>query len=152
PAYPANVGSTPGPIGMEISGFISPAGGVTGGGQSVASCASIGDGGYCGQHDIGGDPNTLYTCQNHQVVPTTACASGCKRQPGTIDDECNPPECAGSSGGTVGAIHDKYVSLGGCTSFLGLPVDGEKGTPDNVGRYSVFDHGSIYWTSDTGAF
>ena len=51
----------------------------------------------------------------------------------------------------VGEIEAKYVSLGGCTSILGAPTTYEQGTPDGVGRYSVFDQGSIYWTPSLGA-
>jgi hypothetical protein len=165
PAFPGRVGTEPGPIGMTISGFISPAGGVTGGppGQaSPVSCAGLDDGAYCGGHDIAGDSNTLYTCSNGAVSNTTVCAGGCTRNPGSIDDACaaggaaaggaGAAECPGSPGATVGAIHDKYVSLGECNSFLGGPTTSEMGAPDNVGRYNVFQSGSIYWTPSTGAF
>lgn len=59
--------------------------------------------------------------------------------------------CPGGSGAAVGAIEAKYKALGGCGSVLGVPKSNELGTPDGVGRYSVFDHGSIYWTPNTGA-
>ena len=52
----------------------------------------------------------------------------------------------------VGAIEQKYLALGGCSSILGAPIDPEAGTPDGAGRYSVFQSGSIYWTPETGAF
>ncbi len=57
----------------------------------------------------------------------------------------------GSSPSTVGEIDAKYRALGGCTSFLGVPVSEERVAPDGVGRYSVFENGSIYWTPQTGA-
>lgn len=57
----------------------------------------------------------------------------------------------GESPATVGAIDAKYQELGGCNSFLGAPITEELGTPDAVGRYSVFEHGSIYWTAQIGA-
>lgn len=50
-----------------------------------------------------------------------------------------------------GAIRDKWVSLGGENSFLGYPVTDETTTPDGVGRYNLFQGGSIYWTPGTGA-
>ena len=53
---------------------------------------------------------------------------------------------------TVGAIDEKYRALGGCGSLLGAPTTSEQGTPDGVGRYSVFQNGSIYWSPSTGAF
>jgi hypothetical protein len=59
--------------------------------------------------------------------------------------------CPGGSGMAVGAIDAKYRALGGCGSVLGVPKSEERGTPDNVGRYTVFDRGSIYWTPETGA-
>jgi hypothetical protein len=59
--------------------------------------------------------------------------------------------CNGSPS-TVGLIDAKYRALGGCGSWLGKPITPETGTPDGVGRYSVFEHGSIYWTPATGAF
>jgi len=59
--------------------------------------------------------------------------------------------CNGSPS-TVGEIDAKYRALGGCGSFLGAPTTAEQGTPDGIGRYSVFENGSIYWTAQTGAF
>lgn len=53
---------------------------------------------------------------------------------------------------TVGLIDAKYRALGGCGSFLGKPITPETATPDGVGRYTVFENGSIYWTPSTGAF
>jgi len=51
----------------------------------------------------------------------------------------------------VGEIAGKYDALGGCGSLLGAPITEERGTPDGVGRYSVFERGSIYWTPALGA-
>ena len=59
--------------------------------------------------------------------------------------------CSGGSGGTSGAIGVRYRALGGCTSTLGAPETDERGAPDQLGRYNVFQHGSIYWTEATGA-
>ncbi|HEY8076063.1 MAG TPA: C39 family peptidase, partial [Labilithrix sp.] len=59
--------------------------------------------------------------------------------------------CPNGSGSTVGAIDAKYRALGGCTSVLGIPLTGELGAPDGVGRYNVFANGSIYWTPATNA-
>ncbi|HEY5934443.1 MAG TPA: hypothetical protein VIU61_07410 [Kofleriaceae bacterium] len=58
----------------------------------------------------------------------------------------------GSSPTVVGEIDRKYRALGGCGSLLGAPVTAEERTPDGVGRYTVFERGSIYWTDATGAF
>ena len=51
----------------------------------------------------------------------------------------------------VGKIAEHYDALGGCGSILGAPITGERGTPDGVGRYSVYERGSIYWTPSVGA-
>ncbi len=58
----------------------------------------------------------------------------------------------GNSPAVVGEIEKKYLALGGCTSVVGVPITAEQGAPDGIGRYSVFDRGSIYWTPQTGAF
>ncbi len=59
--------------------------------------------------------------------------------------------CPGGAGVTGGAIDAKYRALGGCGSILGAPITGEITTPDRVGRYNVFEKGSIYWTPQLGA-
>ncbi len=59
--------------------------------------------------------------------------------------------CPNGSGSTVGAIDIKYRAMGGCNSVLGIPLTGERGSPDGVGRYNVFERGSIYWTPELGA-
>jgi uncharacterized protein with LGFP repeats len=50
-----------------------------------------------------------------------------------------------------GAIRVKWAQLGGHRSFLGYPTTDETGTPDGRGRFNHFEHGSIYWTPQTGA-
>jgi len=65
------------------------------------------------------------------------------------------PDC-GTPFTTIGAIREKWLSLGGCDSFLGAPIADEQGTPDGVGRHGQFtgtpEHGAaIYWTPATGA-
>jgi hypothetical protein len=49
-----------------------------------------------------------------------------------------------------GDIRAKYNMLGGSSGALGLPVTDETGTPDGIGRFNHFEHGSIYWTPNTG--
>ncbi|MBZ8176643.1 hypothetical protein GSS88_02370 [Corynebacterium sp. 3HC-13] len=51
-----------------------------------------------------------------------------------------------------GTINGLYSSMGAATSWLGFPVTTELGTPDGVGRFVHFEHGSIYWTRELGAF
>ncbi len=50
-----------------------------------------------------------------------------------------------------GAIRDKWASLGWERSALGYPVSDETAAADGVGRYSLFQGGVIYWSSQTGA-
>ena len=51
-----------------------------------------------------------------------------------------------------GAIRGKYAALGWERSFLGYPVTDEAGSSDGRGRYNHFQHGSIYWSPQTGAY
>lgn len=48
-------------------------------------------------------------------------------------------------------ISDKYTQLGGTSSFLGNPTNQETTTPDGVGKFRHYQHGSIYWHPNTGA-
>jgi len=49
-------------------------------------------------------------------------------------------------------IDIKYAALGGPQSFLGAPtLPTELTAPDGVGRYRHYEHGSIYWSPNTGA-
>lgn len=50
-----------------------------------------------------------------------------------------------------GRISAKYSQMGGPESWLGFPLSNENTTPDGRGRFTHFEHGSIYWTPDTGA-
>jgi uncharacterized protein with LGFP repeats len=51
-----------------------------------------------------------------------------------------------------GAILGTWRDLGWERGPMGFPVTGETATPDGVGRYNHFQHGSIYWSPSTGAF
>lgn len=50
-----------------------------------------------------------------------------------------------------GLILDKWLQLGGPDSDLGFPIADEARTADEVGRFSVFQAGSIYWHPNHGA-
>jgi hypothetical protein len=50
----------------------------------------------------------------------------------------------------IGAIADKWGSLGGPTGTIGQAVTDEMGSA-NGGRYNLFQRGAIYWTAATGA-
>ncbi len=57
----------------------------------------------------------------------------------------------------MSAIDDKYAALGGPGGFLGHPIDAgagtaEMNTADGRGRVRDFEHGSIYWSPQTGAW
>lgn len=56
----------------------------------------------------------------------------------------------------MSAIDDKYAALGGLNGFLGRPFDAGAGshemdTSGRRGRCRDFEHGSIYWSPETGA-
>ena len=50
-----------------------------------------------------------------------------------------------------GAIRGLWSNMGWERSFLGYPTSDELSTEDGTGRYSEFQHGSIYWSPGTGA-
>jgi uncharacterized protein with LGFP repeats len=50
-----------------------------------------------------------------------------------------------------GAIRQLWASMGWERSWLGYPVTNELATADGVGRYSLFQHGGIFWTPTGGA-
>lgn len=52
---------------------------------------------------------------------------------------------------THGSIFRRWQALGGINR-LGFPLTDELTTPDTRGRYNHFEHGSIYWTPQTGAW
>ncbi|MCA9324417.1 hypothetical protein KC992_04950, partial [Candidatus Saccharibacteria bacterium] len=51
-----------------------------------------------------------------------------------------------------GEILKKYNRLNGSNGFLGCPITDEKPTFDGIGRHNHFQHGSIFWHPDTGAY
>lgn len=51
-----------------------------------------------------------------------------------------------------GAILEKYLQLGGPTSFLLTPISDELTNPDGVGKRTQFLNGMIYWHPRTGAW
>jgi hypothetical protein len=87
PAFDGTIGSTPGVIGMTISGYISPVGG--GGGTTSSSCVGYGDGLYCGGDYIAGDSSTLYQCSSGSLSVVEVCPGGCQIMPNGTDDQCN---------------------------------------------------------------
>jgi uncharacterized protein with LGFP repeats len=50
-----------------------------------------------------------------------------------------------------GAIWQTWQELRFELGPLGYPLTSERPTPDRVGRFNHFQHGSIYWTPSTGA-
>ncbi len=50
-----------------------------------------------------------------------------------------------------GQIRDAWAAHGWEAGVLGYPLTDERKTPDGVGRYNVFQGGSIYWSPSTGA-
>jgi hypothetical protein len=50
-----------------------------------------------------------------------------------------------------GVIREKWKDYDWERGFLGYPTTDETPTPDGIGRYNHFQHGSIYWSPSTGA-
>ena len=50
-----------------------------------------------------------------------------------------------------GSIKSRWAALGAYTGILMYPTSDELSCPDKLGRYNIFQGGSIYWTSATGA-
>ncbi|MFD7043240.1 LGFP repeat-containing protein [Rhodococcus jostii] len=50
-----------------------------------------------------------------------------------------------------GLILDKYRAMGGPSGSLGYPTTNENVLPDQVGRSSVFERGSIFWSPSSDA-
>ena len=50
-----------------------------------------------------------------------------------------------------GLVYDRWKALGRETSVVGYPITDERTPPDGIGRYGVFERGSIYWSPTTGA-
>jgi uncharacterized protein with LGFP repeats len=50
----------------------------------------------------------------------------------------------------LGLIRTEYEAQHGSAGPLGYPLTDELPTPDGRGRYSVFQHGSIYWDGTNG--
>lgn len=106
----------------------------------------------CGYHSLYG---------HLEIVVDDNSSRACSDYCGAIPRGCGNPlvyipvelgtTCPGGGGMTVGAIDEKYRAIGSCGSVLGVPTTEERGTPDGLGRYSVFERGSIYWTASTGA-
>ena len=53
------------------------------------SCPS-GEGLYCGQNGVAGDPDTLYLCRGGGLLVAERCAAGCAAQAPGTDDFCAP--------------------------------------------------------------
>ena len=84
---------------------------------------------------------------------------------GSGEMDTNPPggRCRDFQGGSIyfkpgvgafevhGDIRLAWVRWRGEGGVLGFPTTDESGTPDGRGRYNHFEHGSIYWTPETGA-
>lgn len=103
------------------NGTVPPPPQPTDGGTSTDPCAkaSAGNGPYCGV-TIGGDPNTLYNCQNGVSASKTVCPNGCSVMPAGTADQCassssdvcknaasgNGPYCGKTLGGDPATLYN----------------------------------------------
>lgn len=56
-----------------------------------------------------------------------------------------------SAQAVLGRIYDKWADYQYDAGLLGKPITSETATPDGVGRYNVFQGGSVYWSPSTDA-
>jgi hypothetical protein len=57
--------------------------------------------------------------------------------------------CLAVTANAATPISEKYAQLGGSGGFLGSSTTTEKSTPDGVGRFQHFQHGSLYYHPQT---
>jgi uncharacterized protein with LGFP repeats len=50
-----------------------------------------------------------------------------------------------------GEIRQRWLELGAETSELGYPLSEEHDTADGQARRTIFQHGEIWWTPESGA-
>jgi hypothetical protein len=62
------------------------------------------------------------------------------------------PYITGGPGLLWDEVFNAYMALGGTRSFLGLPLGLPEGTNANPGICTIFQHGRIYWSPNSGAF
>lgn len=95
------------------------------------------------------------------ILMTFGLIAGCSASSDPTDDTASSSNdfstpageaCIGGFGFAAGPIQTKYLSLGGCGSFLGPPTTSNLATPDGKGEYVAFYNGAIYYRPDLGAF
>ncbi|MHB1843402.1 MAG: MYXO-CTERM sorting domain-containing protein [Deltaproteobacteria bacterium] len=110
----------------------------------VDPCATAAYGGYyCGSSTqngfAGGDPSSLYLCNNGKTQTKTYCPYGCTVEPSGTNDRCNAPpdggmsEDAGAKGSDGGPSADAGGDAGSADSGMepdGGPLDGGGEAPD----------------------
>jgi hypothetical protein len=57
-------------------------------GSGTSSACPNGDGLYCGENGVSGDPNTLYLCIGGMLSPAQICTTTCQRFPAGQNDSC----------------------------------------------------------------
>lgn len=147
-------------------------------GALIAGCASGTDTEATDTTTTNGEVNATETAPDGEAAPGAPAAGAPGAEEGERGAEGQPGEAGepgaengeaepGAPGAAVGAdsttintpngefvvqgvILEKYNELGGQTSPLGIPTTNEESAP-NGGRYSTFEGGTIYWTSETGA-
>ena len=88
--------------------------------STTSSACPQGDGLYCGGDGVSGNPGTLYSCHNGQLVVAQQCSSGCQKNPPGVPDACAPSSTGGgTSGGTGGGTAGGSTS--GSTGGSGTP-------------------------------
>jgi hypothetical protein len=126
-------------------------------------------GGRCGSADRDEGDERRYPRYRVPVVPTRAhvpgllivlagavLIAGCSRPPSgdlaSVTSSVSTSRIGTAAGYFVvqGAILEKYQDADGPSGWLGEPTSSERVAPHG-GRFNEFQHGSIYWTPQTGA-
>ena len=94
----------------DISGCVALTATGGGGGSNPCAGVSAANGGlYCGSSTengfSGGNPTSLYDCQNGQVASQQSCQYGCTVEPSGTNDQCNPPPKDPCSTATYGGYY-----------------------------------------------
>ncbi|MER6362789.1 DUF2599 domain-containing protein [Kitasatospora sp. NPDC001527] len=84
------------------------------------------------------------------LAALAACAAGASLLVGVQGGPASAEVVCGTHS-VDGAIWTEYTQAPGVREALGCPTGDELGLPDGVGRRQAFEHGSIYWSPDTGA-
>jgi uncharacterized protein with LGFP repeats len=86
------------------------------------------------------------------LAAALACNFGAAATPGAQATDAPTAERATGEPTGPSKVEIRYAEMGGESSPLGAPIAEETDASDGIGRYRDYEHGSIFWSPDTGAF